>query len=374
MTDTFQSPQVASAAGSQPLHENKKDSGSQFRPRVHAPRPVGYEFILGLVTFNVYYCFWAVGRAKDLKNMRSNSFEPWLWFFAPLVGIIQLFAFARMFSELKVIEGERLHLHWQRYGWLWILAIFISGATGTLVGFELIPEWLFQLSILIDTILLALVHIRFNRLKIHDANLLDFYGRSTWFYWWEWVLMGLAALVWGALAFDAWDRQKSIIKEVPTGYTYKANESKFKFSISGPGWQNVEIGSYSSGDSEVEFGNAASTGYLIVFKHGFDYTMNDAASFRYADMQTEFTTVPKCSEKRELSPDEKFVTSTMTCLSKNVLAGNFTISKLIEIDDRIYELLGRVSAQNKSFSREMKTLIEAAESFSAIAVEKEEEG
>ena len=352
----------------------EQDQGaSSYKPDVHAPRPIWFELFLGLITWNVYFCFWSVGRARDLKTMRSNGYQPWLWFFAPLTAISLLIAFARMFSELQHIEGERLHRNWHRFGWLWLLLVFVTGMLVVASEFGLVADWVFWVSGLTDLGLFALVHQRFNTLKKHDAHLLKFHGRAAWFYWWEWVLIAVALAIWAFLAYLFWEEEQGVVEEVGAGYIYQSEDIGYRFSVDGKQWRQVKAGTYSNGSALVEFGNKADTAYLIVFKHNIDETLNSVANYRYRDMQGDFESKPTCTETRVLSEDEKSVTSTTTCLSEKPLDGNVSVSKLIELDGRLYELLGWASSQKVSYQETKRVVLKAAETFSAIRDETEKE-
>lgn len=341
-----------------------------YKPKVHAPRSVWYEVILGAVTLTVSFCFWMVGRAKDIKNMRSNEFEPWLWCFPVFMVIAQPFAFVRFFGELKAIEGKRVNNYWLYLGPFWIVVLVAAGLAGSLPDiWEAIPQWVFWFSLAVTHGCYCLLHVRFNKLKEHDEELLEFDGRQAGYYWWEWLLIGVSLLLWSFFIYGSWKHEKTIIRTLPQSYTYSQDNPGYRLQIDGKGWQQVALGTYSDGSAEVEFGNEAQTAYLLVFKHGVGDTLNSVASFRYKSVQPDFESKPKCSEKRQLSADEKSVVSLSLCSSESRRKKIVSTSTLIEIDARVYELLGYATENVLHYKKLKETVLNAANSFSALPYE-----
>lgn len=355
-------------------HRDEHEAASQqptYRPRVSAPRSVWLELVLGLVTCNLYFCFWMVARANDLKHMRSNHFQPWLWFFAPIIGIAQYIAFPIMFSELKLIEQDRLHRAWHRWWGLWLVALIAVSILGVSPEFGLAPEWVFWASIVLFTGLMLMVHARFNSLKRHDQHLLIFEGKKACYAWWEWLILSLACAVWALLGYLAWQENKSVIASLPATYVHESSSPPLKFEVNGKRWRRVEIGSFSDGSALVEFADSAQTAYLLVFQHGANDTLDSVATFRFQDMQDDFPGKPKCAELRELAKDEKSVVSLSTCERDELLVKAFSASKLIMIEGRIYELLGFTKTDQASLYRSNESTINnAMATFSRTVVNK----
>ena len=336
-----------------------------YKPEVYAPRSVWFEFFLGLFTFTISWSFWTVMRARDLKRMRSNNFVPWLWFFVPLVVLASLIAYPRMFSELRTIEGSRVNTAWHKTGWLWIasfvffslIAYFASDLEGYL--------WVWFIALVVVHLLLSLLHFRFNRLKHHDAQYLEFTGRRSWYAWWEWLLMIFGIGLVSLLVFGLWDEEQVTIETLPSTYQYQDEEHGFQLTINGEQWRRVVVGTHSDGTAEVEFSNYSDSAYLLVFEHE-DSTLNSIASFRYGDMFSDFTLEPSCQEKRELNESQTSVESETVCLSEVAQDHEMSVSKLIKVGDFHYELLGYVFDDKKQYKAISKTLLLASQSFSEI--------
>lgn len=362
----------------EPLTNNDSQTATveaTYRPVVHYPRSVWFEFVLGLITLTLSWCFWAVGRANDVKNMRSNDYSPWAWFFVPLVVFAQLFAFPRMFEELSQIEGDRVNTRWRGWGSVWIALMVISGVIAGLPDWLGIEWWIVFVCIGIGHLLLCLLHIRFNTLKEHDAQLLEFQGRKVWYYWWEWLLMSIFMLIWGVLAYDYWTiEQETIerqtIEDLSADYSYLSTDNTYQLNINGVGWRRVEIGAISDGSALVEFGGKSSSAYLLVFKHGDDNDdLNSISRWRFKDMQPDFKSKPSCNENREFAVDQLSVVSTTVCSLEKGRDHEVSVSKVIKHGDEFYELLGFAREQKDTYKHVKKTLLDAAKSFSVVGME-----
>ncbi|MEM7360378.1 MAG: hypothetical protein AAF431_14875 [Pseudomonadota bacterium] len=369
------SPRSSAGDNDQSLDEQPTESASnsdqgveqaQGRPLVHAPRPVWMELLLGLLTFSVSFSFWLVGRARDVKNMRSADYTPWLWFFVPGVLFAQPFAFSKLFSDLKDLEGESTSRFWLYWGGAWIGLLMLANLVGTLAELEYMPVWTLFISVPFICCLFTYLHMRFNAFKQNTAEQWEFYGKNAGYYWWEWMLLVFALLFWALVMFAEWDDRQSVVKSLPNSYLHLSEEAGYQLQLDGEDWRQVEIGTYSDGSADVEFANASLTSYILVFRHGLDDTLNSIASFRFQNVQLDFDSTPQCSENRRLSADGKSVRSNSVCFLESRNQGEISVSTLVKVGDVYYELFSFGADTKRAYSDIKTTLLAAAESFVAL--------
>lgn len=341
---------------------------SSDRPRVHAPRSLWWELVLVVATVSVYYSFWMVSRARDVKNLKDEGYTPWLWFFVPSLFIVQPFAFHQMFKDLDSLEENQQQKLWLNQGVVWIAIVTIASLFSTVSEFLELPFywWTFLLVILVICVAFSLLHIRFNNLKTNYAKELDFFPKKTIFYWWEWTLLVVAAVLWGSFLVDTFTEPDSVVRKLPQSYLHVDKEAGYQLQIDGEDWRQVEIGSYSDGTAEVEFSHSGLSGYLLVFKHGIGDSVNSIASFRFLEIQSEYNASKDCKENRRLSPDGKSVISSTVCLKESKTKGVVGVSSLVKVNGVYYELLGYGNDSNSIFKKLKPTILAAGESFAAI--------
>jgi len=334
----------------------------QEKTKVRAPRSVWLELILMLCSCGIYWCFWMVGRANDLKNTSSERFTPWLWFFTPLFAISYLFAFPKMFRVLTELEDESTTNFWKYYAGVWIGLLFISSVVMKLQEKFGWTYWLLFTSIIIVLILFIKLHVRFNKWKEENKQSFSFHSKPSGFHWYEWIVVVVCGsfVLFAIYAFSS-DSSLFVdyLEEFEDQQIIKNEKLGFELQIHGDEWSRVEIGTYSDGSAEYELAGPALGDYFIVFTYSVEETLNTVSESRFIEDA-------ECKEERVLSEDKKTVISYAECEGSTFGDPYIVFSTLIEVDSKVVELYGYMSETKSQYKNVIQDMRKIAKGFKPL--------
>ena len=337
-------------------------------PTVRSPRPTWQEAILFFATFGFYTCFWMIGRVRDVKSAaRTEQYEPWLWFFVPLIGLIQIIAMPKLLSDLTKLEQDHTSKWWKRLGWLWIAAFFFTTLMSNLMDSVLaFKAWLFLLVWLIVTALMSLLHARFNRWKL-NADGLSFHSKPSGYRWPEWLGLSIGAPI--SLAFIYFTViEPAFIEQVDPvadGQVISDEKNGYSLTLHGEGWHQVKIGSYSDGTALLELEGPLYDNYFLVYDWGVSENLNSATKYRIKQNQDRGSSI-KCREERFLSRNQASVVSVTHCEGVTMGDPISIFSTFVETDERMLELYGFVSDTRIPYRKVMANMRDTAQQFAPL--------
>lgn len=335
-------------------------------PRVRRPRPAWQALVLLLCSFTLYSSFLMLGQVRDLKAVGGKDFTPWLWVFVPLIPLAQLIALPRFFKELTKLEDGSTTSAWKSLTWLWITILFVISLSIYYEDRLSLPLSALQIGFVVIALQFVMLHQRFNLWKQPLQNV-NFYGSRSAFTWYEWILVVIGSpIVIAGIYMTV--IEPLLVKEIRKLNNQQVIENVdlgFTLTVSGDGWSEVESGTHSTDETELELSGSVLNSFFIVFDHGISYSINDVARFR-AELRDDFSRTPECNENRILSKNETSVISFTEC--KGTMLGEIvtTYSTIIKSNDRVLELYGYLSATKYTHSRESKYMRSIAREFSPL--------
>jgi len=335
-------------------------------PRVRQPRPAWQESVLFVLSFTLLTSFWLVGRVRDLKAVGNIDFTPWLWFFVPFIPLAQIIGLPRFFDELKRREDGSTTRQWKSYTWAWIAVLVVTNIIVLTEDSLNLPEWVLEASLIIICGLFALLHIRFNNWK-HKLEKVEFYGKASGYYWYEWLVVVLGSIVFIAYIYFYVLAPLFIdkIQDLEDRQVIENSDLGFGLTIAGDGWVEVEAGTHSSDETELELSGPTLGSFFIVFDQGLSNSLNGVASGR-ATLRNDFSGSPVCKENRYLSNNEKSVISYTECNGSWLDEKVTTYSTIIISNDRTVELYGYLMDSKHKHARQSENMRTIAKSFSPL--------
>jgi len=332
--------------------------------RVRQPRAAWKELLLLLCTFSFYASFLMVTYVRALKSIGKKDFTPWLWLFVPLFPLLQIFGLQRFFRDLTRLEDGSTTRIWTLFTWLWILLL---AGINLLIYFEDhigLPDWVIIAGLVLICLLFMQLHQRMNQWR-EGLQDVEFDGSSSNYTWYEWIALAIGGSFF-ALAFYVTFIEPAFVEKIRTLQDKQIVEHKelgFSLTIAGDGWIEVESGTHTSDETELELSGPSLGNYFIVFDHGISYSINEIAQFR-AELRDEFSGTPKCVENRSLAKDQKSVISVTECNGSSLGELVTTYSTIIKSNDRLIELYGYLSAGKYGHQRASRDMKEMARGFS----------
>ena len=338
---------------------------------VSSPRKSWMEFLLFFATFSLYSSVWSVLRAKDLKNANTGEFKPWLWLFAPLIWIAGMIAYRKVFDSIEQVESDSVAQKWKIWGSVWILVFVAVSLTFGLDRVMAVPMWVQILLILVNCCLFTLLHRRFNQWKLHATDL-EFTGHSNRYTWYEWLLLiigipfvlmatyyGFKPVLYGLSSDRFMDR-----------YLHKNSDLGYAFTIHGEDWFQVANGTVteSSDESLFEMIGPGDDTYVVIYEYQ-NLSFDSAISSRF-DLVQETYISPECTERQMFTKNKVGRHSLIRCLDSD-WSGEYSISSaFIEIDGRVFELVGEAYSTNKKAHKKVTSeIVEMARSFQPFNTE-----
>jgi hypothetical protein len=333
---------------------------------VRNARPVWQEAILVFFTFTIYANFWLVGRVRDLKSVGASDFTPWLWFFVPSNALLQIFAFPRVFKELRRLESPLRPIRQKLVDWLWVVSIFVCSIiiwVQDTLGWSV---WYFAAGYIVFVGLILAMHHRFNLWK-QNLESVTLHSKSNGYSVIEWLSLLVGVPITCVLFYLLLVAPLLVgeIRTIEDKQTITNEELGFKIQFHGEQWTEVEKGSFSDGDTAMEFRGGLTNNFFIVFDDGVSNSLNDLARAR-AELRDGFSVVDKCEEQRWLSADEKSVVSYTECNGSYLDARMTTFSTLIESKGRMFELYGDVTAAKVPHKAHSSLMRKIAKGFSPL--------
>ncbi|WP_299021138.1 hypothetical protein [uncultured Photobacterium sp.] len=354
---------------SQQVHQPDSDTSSQ-KIEVRTVRSPWWEFFLHFSTFGIYTCFWLVARIKELKLLTNQPFKPWLWLFVPNFVVVQFFAFPALNKHLKKLEtkfGINYSVNTFR---LWAVAVISVTTLFWVTSKFAFPRWVDFIALIFWSGLFCTLSQRFNAIKQKCAQKYDniqFKGKSSGYSWKEWLVIIPMFPIFLTIAIYSSVSPYLLeeIKPLPDHSIYASTESHYQLPIHGSGWREVEIGSFSDGEAELELAGKIEGSYFVVFK----YTNQESLSGRVQDrIQMVETEEPsnRCREERRLTPNGINVITYVSCEGKSLGAPQLNTITIFEHGDELYELIGYISAPKYSFPEHAANFKQMAKEFQPL--------
>lgn len=330
---------------------------------MRAPRAPFLEFLLHFATFGLYTGFWLVGRARDINRLTDAKLTPWLWFFVPYLVIAQIIAFPKLCRHLRALERDRSIPGWGPWQGIWLGAVIALTIFSNVSSYIEFPLWTVVAGVIAWAVLFSAMQVRFNRIKppLSDGEWKRSYRGYTVI---EWVvlipMLPVTTLLTGYMLVSP--LLVGEIKALSVGEAYIDEVAGYRIPVVGSGWAQVDSGSFSDGDAELELQGPLMDSYFLVFNHGQDADLDAIAQFRIADA-TENITGSKCQEIRRFAETSLTVIATTVCEGTVLGDPVLQLTSVIKTDAGFYELYGKMTALKHSYNEHVTAFRRMAEGF-----------
>ncbi|WP_428820896.1 hypothetical protein [Microbulbifer sp. MCCC 1A16149] len=351
------SKQVADRSGLSQTELDNIDPQSVARPRA-----VGWELVLFIATFGLYFSYYLYRLTKDCRTINREPVSPGWWILTPYFLLAQFFAYPRLLRLLENAE-TRCQLPpawggWQK-AWLigmWVVTLLINIA-------DKVPnsdQW-FVAVFFVGTVLFSVLHTRVNRIRsAYWEQLSENPIPARRFHAIEWVIsvvcLPVATVLLCVLLFYTQLFGGNQLQQLNNGDIASQEGHPFSIEVKGDHWARVEIGSHSDGTALMELEGANTDAYFVVFPHGKESSLDQISAFRTEEASAEFMQT-SCKENREFLDGGDHtgsqIMASLTC--EGSLLGNKVLvtSRSIETDQGIYELYGQLIATKADFAHSL---------------------
>ncbi|WP_434361021.1 hypothetical protein NF212_21705 [Parasalinivibrio latis] len=328
---------------------NSEEGTDQFiKIPARAPRSGWWEFFLHFGTFGIYTACFFVGRIREIKRISSLEFRPGLWFLVPFVLIAQPFAFGKLgralndLEEKSGLQSKKSHYALYCVGYFLISIYFLIN--------DKLPLWLFSVSLFVAPLCITLVFNRVNNLKRARSDLV-FFGKSSGYKFYEWVIVVVTVPVMFALSFFALYESfaDSAGNRIEARSIYRSDDSDIKLEFYGEGWVQVNTDENSDKPLVAEFSPPVIGGYVMLYRYAPDLTLQELVDGR-KELLYEASENFHCQETRKLKPTSVKVRVEITCRGNFLLDQEFAQSVFIEEEDYIYEFVSSLAANGEQYT------------------------
>lgn len=333
---------------------------------IKAPKRPWQDFLLHFFTFGIYSCFWFFSASRDLSRTSNQKLNPWLWWFVPFIFLAQLVALPAFVSAIETAEREHKINHWPGgANVLWIagllgLTFFFNLSNviefSTLLTFSLLSVW---------ALFLSGMQTRLNRLKQSMENV-QFKPIYAGYSIVEWVSIVLCAPI---MAFVLWfvvDNQMTIMSQKPINAFSNITDKKqkIKLNIQHDGWSEVDVGTYSNGDADLEIKGPGESMYFVVFNHGSSESFDSLAQWRIGQAYDDFSS-NNCRQNRTFVEDTLDIQVHVVCQGTELGDPSIQTVTLLSIDGEYFELFGYYSSTKNTFKEHKVNFINMSKGFAA---------
>ncbi|UXI01876.1 hypothetical protein [Photobacterium sp. TY1-4] len=350
-------------------YEINKEAESQSERHepvtIRAPRAAIWDWFLMFSTLGFYSNFWFYGRAKELNQISKSKFIPWLWLFAPLIAVFQIFALKKLGKTLEEFEHQETALRSRRRyfigSWGFVLSILFFSVSSKWA----VASWLEFVFFFVYTFSFVLITSRMNDVK-RSLNNVEFKGKQSGYSFIEWVLViilfptVLGIFTYASVSPFLVDK----LEHHSSGSVYRLNNEGFSLTFRGDGWYRVEPGSYSDGTALTEFTNGVPNSYFLLFKNNNIQDIDEHMRQR-RDWVKENVTDAHCTEARSFVPGSMNLKIELVCKGSMTLAPSAALITLLQTKDHNYELLGVLSAPNNTYKQWLDSYQAMAREFTA---------
>lgn len=326
---------------------------------VAKPRSLGWEVVLFIATFGLYFSYYLYRVVKDFRTINHEKVSPAWWILTPYFLLAQFFAYPRLMRLLEDAESRcELSQPWGQWRKLWMLGMWV--VTLLINVSDKVPDsdrW-FVAVFFLGTVLFSVLHRRVNRIRTaywkrlsQGSTLSRRYNPA------EWILtvlcLPVATVLLCILLFYTQMFGGNQLEALKHGAITKQEGHPFRVKVQGDHWSRVEIGSHSDGTALLELEGANTNAYFVVFHHGKETSLNQVSAYRTDEASEEFSQTT-CRENREfLATDNSNGSSIVSSLEcRGTLLGNKVLvtSRSIQTDEGVYELYGQLVAAKADFN------------------------
>lgn len=342
--------------------------GGETALRIRGPRAIWLEFFLHFATFSLYSCIWLVARARELNRVNGEkTFTPWMWFFAPVIGVALPFALSN-FNDAWNELADRLNVPRTNVwggGLPWVMFLII-------VGLNLADS--FDVPIFVTLSLWVCWCLLFVRMQTHvnavksALNGVELTGPRGNLSLAEWLYVSPLALVMCViLLYPIFESALgNRVQALPADSEYVSSDKRFRFPVVGEAWYVVKSGTHSDGSAELELHNGGPLNhmYFTVIAHGADASLAGISRARLRNEYEDDEDI-KCEERRFLAGDELRVVARIDCRGTMVGDPLLRTYTLVESAVGVHESIGTLSDVRLAFRNKSKIMLEMADGFNA---------
>ncbi|MBT1451558.1 hypothetical protein KJ365_11765 [Glaciecola sp. XM2] len=339
---------------------------SQAVKMIKPPRPLVIDFILSCATFSVFLCVWLYQGVRDLNRIRPLGLTPWLWFFVPILLIPAFFALPILLKKLREVEA-----HYELASWsvtldrLWLVSVLgLSVASvaveysgmSVLQQFGVLGLWIFSYLMLAP---------RLSRVRAaSELPKVNLYAKLSNI---EWVVTLifvpiLALVIW----FVGLQTYFVSIDKIQEQQVVQEQNLGVQLTFASGQWHQVEIGTHSNGEGDMEFSGYQSDASMIIFEQDNRAVISDLIHWRI-DEAYDFLDDASCTESRAFLPNSTYLRISVHCQGTVMGDPSLQMHELVQIgEDDYVELYAKFSALDARFEQSEASFLSTVRSFSPI--------
>lgn len=351
--------------------DNKLDTAIQVTTsplvtQLNQTRSLRWEFLLTFSTFSVYPIFYLICRTHEFNKLGEKKFTPWLWLFS-LSPIICWFSLPILSSALNKLERDYKSPHNKKWNFLTIVVMLISNTYLAISTSLQSPIWLDMLVLLVWSASFSLFASRITTLKhaLPNVNWRQEGKIKIAFRWLVPVILIPLYIAGTALELIEIYKLKDVHQLEANTTTYISKDQKASLSFIEKGWYQADLGTFSDGSAEAEFGRFDTTNHLMLFTYNEKFELLDAHMHERMIWIGSNLSKATCKQDKYLLHNQLSVKADLICTGFKGEDKAIGIITVIESPDTTYELLGMYSAPNYEFTEHSQAFIQMVREFKA---------
>jgi len=329
-------------------------------------RSFTWEFLLTFSTFSFYSIFYLIRTTSELNKIGGKRFTPWLWIFS-LSPLISIFSLPKLHSALNRLEAEHQSPHPSKWHIATIVVMILSNIYLTVSAKLSTPLWTDFIVLLIWSASFASFAQRIAALK-HAVDNVDWNPENIIKKVFRWLFsLTIVPLYIFTTGYELVEfYQIKDVTRFDANQTYTiSNDQRIQLTFVEEGWYQAEIGTYSDGTADAEFGGPNLSTHLILFSYDNLESIDAHLHERRAWLE-ENISVTSCTQDKKLLPNSMTVKSELICKGRSINEEEVGISILLETEQRVYELIGIYSAPEYEFKLHNDDFYQMIEEFKPL--------
>lgn len=350
---------------------NEPPQATQAPPiaRMAPARNGWWVFLLGVASSGLYYSFWMVARAREIKVLQQDKTRPAWWFFVPLIALAQIIALPKFEKRLGNIERD-FELSEARFQGLIpfaIAGIVICSIAG---NYSYKQDWLSIIDLAIGVLFalcFSVFQARTNSIAVQLSDRVECHPIPGWQRAIEILSLMLLVPLWVFVIYVDYQEESQVLEKLGSEYQFEDSELGVKMDLSGEQWRRVEVGSYSDGSAKHEFANdKRSASILIFFQPGSDNSLDSLTDFRFDEAAELRSDKVECRENRDFEPVSQSVRSVLTCESSSLGDTYFDIQGSIDLGENLVEVVATVEGNSRTAKKTAINVINSIKTLRGI--------